>query len=676
MNEVQTIFELRRGKRLEEAYSLARAYWEGHPEDAWGAKALVWVLRDRILACLRAKDAAGAAQLYAEFAAIPIAEDDRILVETAEWLKKNVNDPVRPLLNQAKAATEAGQMDEALAILRDAVRRYPDSVSAREALGWAIFKQLNALGKAEHPDRATVRNGLREYARLFPHPQPGLLHSLILSAATRLAEFIPEFPRFFLWWGPDSFRNEDAQPFRPPDADRDFPSLIEQTIKALHKTCKGLDDPAVKGRCADFLKVWIDRFPHQEWFGYYFGQMLIGAGRQEQARDFLLPIIRKKQNEFWAWAALADTFGPIEEDRLNCLCRAASARVNDESFKVTVHADLAALLAQRGQFAEARHELRAALDIRAAKGWKIPPELATLQAAEWAQGSVSPDGNAALYAERGGRASEILCAGTPWENAVVLDVTEARPAETNGGRKIPALLILGLCTGAQMTTDRVKRNFNAATRTAHPGQPVRIRRTPSEGHSTVMAFEPRAGSDWDIWPERPGVVLSVRPDKAATTVYLGRDELVAFHFDRFADAAGMAIGDWVMVRVAWNEKLARFRGLTLRPVSGRIEVDWAREFSGPVRVMSNGGFGFVEQVFVAPDKLAELQAADGTPIRGMAVLKKKPRQDTQGWAAVTVEICGAPVASTDRPSDEAVFEADVCSAADEAVDGARECLLC
>ncbi len=649
---------------------MARTYTMDHPDDTWGVKALAWVLRDRILACLRQKDEAGAAELYAEFARIPIDGEDRVLAEKAEWLKNRVGDPVRPLLNQAQATEEAGRADEALTLLRDAVRRFPESDSARMGLGWALFKQLNALGKSEHPDRTTVRRLLREYGDLFRHPESSLLHSLILGAATRLVEVFPEYPRFFLWWNPAHFREEDARPYRPADADRDFPSLIEQVIKALHKSGKGIDDPALKGRCADFMGRWIDRFPAQEWFGYYYGLMLIGAGQMDRARDYLLPIIRQKQNEFWAWSALAQTYDRADENRLNCFCRAAAASLPDESFKVTVHAELAALWADRRCFPEARHELRTALEIRAAKGWSISPELAALRAADWAEGPAAPDGNVAQYAERGGRAAELLWGDVPWEEAVVLERIDAR-ATANGERARPELLILGVKAGGQRVTDRMKRQLNATTRAASPGQPLRVRRATSGDRTLVVACEPRDGEAWDIWPERPGIVLSVRLEKMAVTVYLGKDEAVVFPFDRCAGAAGLEVGAWVMARTLWNERTARFRGLTVRRLDERPAVDWAREFLGPLRLGATGGFGFAGDVFIAPDKVAALGVAEGVSVGGMAILRKKPNRDERGWSAVTVDQLGAPVASADRPPDGAAFEAAESSVADEAADGGR-----
>jgi hypothetical protein len=639
MNEVKTIFQMRREGRLAEALEMARTFCVANPADSWGVKALAWVLRDLILGCLKAKDRSGATDLYLEFAQLPIGEDDIVLVQTADWLKSAVDDPVRPLLDQAKQSQEAGDLGASLAILRDVVRQYPQSEQARSALGWAIYRVLHAMGREEHPDRQAVLSYLREYRALFPQPKPGTLHSAILNAATKLSDDLPQFPRFFLWWGPDNFQTEDARPFCPKDSDQTFPSLVEKTIKALYRTCKGLEDLEVVGRCADFVKLWLPRFPEQEWFGYYYGRMLIFAGRLEEARGYLMPIIRKKQSEFWAWAALADTFGEAaHEERVTCLCQAARCPIHDESFKVGVHTALAELLARMNKKSEARWELQTVVKIRAEKWWKITSEIQAMQAADWAVGEPADDGNQSLYEEYGARASSILCEGLPWENAIVLEVSEARPSDGPERRAVPPLVMIGLGKGPRLTTLRLKQNFSRATRDARVGMPVRIRQDQAMEHPSVMAFESRVGTDWDLLPERAGIVLSNSDERGLTIIYLGGDEVVFLYHDRLPEVQAYEVGEFVKVRVIWNERSARFKWLTVALDLTPSPVAWCREFADSVRLSANGGFGFAGDVFIQPGLVSEQGVTDGCQVRGRAILRKKPNRGELGWQAVTVAV--------------------------------------
>ncbi|MCV5761896.1 tetratricopeptide repeat protein, partial [Escherichia coli] len=49
------------------------------------------------------------------------------------------------------------------------------------------------------------------------------------------------------------------------------------------------------------------------WLDYDQAKCLVVAGQYDQARELILPILRKKQKESWAWGALAATYSKQDQ---------------------------------------------------------------------------------------------------------------------------------------------------------------------------------------------------------------------------------------------------------------------------------------------------------------------------------------------------------------------------
>jgi hypothetical protein len=47
------------------------------------------------------------------------------------------------------------------------------------------------------------------------------------------------------------------------------------------------------------------RIDYHLWLRYHKGKLLLLDERYKQARDYIIPIVRKKINESWAWHILA-----------------------------------------------------------------------------------------------------------------------------------------------------------------------------------------------------------------------------------------------------------------------------------------------------------------------------------------------------------------------------------
>ncbi|WP_286240953.1 tetratricopeptide repeat protein [Neptuniibacter halophilus] len=145
------------------------------------------------------------------------------------------------------------------------------------------------------------------------------------------------------------------------------------------------------------------------WMHYDYAKCLIGAKNYEAARDLVLPIVRKKASEFWAWGALAATY--IESDpkrAIACYCKGLSAS-KDPKFSVKMRGGLALLFARQGQCSEASALLCSIADTYRNEGWTLKPEYEDLMAQPWFDASVASSINLNSYfSEHGAYADELL----------------------------------------------------------------------------------------------------------------------------------------------------------------------------------------------------------------------------------------------------------------------------
>lgn len=103
----------------------------------------------------------------------------------------------------------------------------------------------------------------------------------------------------------------------PPRAKPYWPALSEEMAKLIVSSCKvcyGRRTPGVGSPNPDlewaisFLEEVYSRYDDDEWSDFRIGKLLIWSKELDRAKERLLPVIRKKQSEFWAWDLLGDLF--------------------------------------------------------------------------------------------------------------------------------------------------------------------------------------------------------------------------------------------------------------------------------------------------------------------------------------------------------------------------------
>jgi len=605
MPDSRDVFSLRKEGKPREALALARQVCV-NSDDPWDIKAYGWSLHDCLKLANDAQDSAELRLLYHEFSKLEIPAEDDILLSARENWKARIppeggGQSLADILKQAKDASGKGNRQEALSICRKAVKEFPDSAQASLSLGWEIQRALGDLVGQDDVDGQAVRRLLHEYGRLHHLEKPSNLHSLILLRAAQAAEKgkLSTFIAFLRWWDVGNLQSDDFERFKPEDADRSFDSRVEHVIRAIHKSASAEQNVEHLKWAATFVGEQYENFPEQEWFPYYYGQLLVMTGDLQNARQLILPVVRKKRSESWAWRTLGETFPDGEEDkRLACLCRAALCKTQNEGFVWRRHFFLGKLLLQMGQLPEAKFETAKAIDIRRSEGWSVPGELAEMEAAQWYRDVEPPPDNNDLYRKYAPQAEEIIYADLPDLRAVV--VHQLQPKDDR-----PARTFIGYVEGKELKEIGVKTKQFACLRQIKPGEAVFVRIDSSGSHPFVVSVKKRDAAPWDIVDPQIGVVKHINNDKGLTTVALGRDAFCLFHHDRFPAIRSIDLGTVIAVKTRHDVKRDILRALSFEPTDRDPPSSFCRHFGGRLCVNESGRFGFVDHDVYVPGELID-----------------------------------------------------------------------
>lgn len=125
-------------------------------------------------------------------------------------------------------------------------------------------------------------------------------------------------------------RDKTQQPDEklPPRAKPYWPALSEEIAKLIVNACKtcygrrsvvdAVQQPDL-GWAISFLDDVYSRYTDDEWSDFRIGKLLVWARQMDLARERLLPVIRRKQSEYWAWDLLGDLF---PQQRRACVAKA------------------------------------------------------------------------------------------------------------------------------------------------------------------------------------------------------------------------------------------------------------------------------------------------------------------------------------------------------------------
>ncbi|MCU0409300.1 MAG: hypothetical protein MUD02_10160, partial [Bacteroidales bacterium] len=142
----------------------------------------------------------------------------------------------------------------------------------------------------------------------------------------------------------------------------------------------------------------VENYPQFQYPAYFNAKLLLALGDKDNLLDKLLPFVKKKRNDFWAWEILAEAFSNDAEKVFACYCKALSCN-SPEEMLVSLRQKMAGLLIGKKLYNEAKTEIDLLVNARIEHGFKIPNEVVSWQAQEWFKNASSQKSNLLYYKE-------------------------------------------------------------------------------------------------------------------------------------------------------------------------------------------------------------------------------------------------------------------------------------
>lgn len=382
---------------------------------------------------------------------------------------------------------------------------------------------------------------------------------------------------------PDSCWERKKMEPPPKTGDGIFPATAEKLVNGLYGIVKerfskqitvAEQDRQVIEWMLDRMGEVYDRLPDEKWGDFRIGKLLVLLGRIEEARDKVLPAVRRNQTQFWAWSALSELF---PEHQKCCIARALLCEEEEQKL---------------------------------------------VRVKRKAQELGLPVGDSAALKVIADQADAVLLIGMKPVDGVLA------ACYRNQEGKFRARFYL---RGGK----DVRPVSPAAVRLPHgtkDGAPMSIYLDEADS-SKIIAVRPRDGVMWDVLPSVP-LVYGGR-SKKGRGLLISRAFEMSCPFDGFSQLESAKPGDTFNVRYTMRMSDHGIVYDVRDIVATDATVDGMGEFEGPLRLPEGaGGFGFVDNVFVSPSLISRLRnhgIADGMIVAGKSVrLPDRMEKDRNG----------------------------------------------
>ena len=298
---------------------------------------------------------------------------------------------------------KAGDLQEAWNVGFAALEHSPQDMYIKGALFWVCYEFIKQQ-QGKISKRAASSNNFRpsdfEFERIedllqtivsFDIPTGGLEYKMLLVQFKKNLEWFPSLVNLVLCHQDALFDEESKKPFQAEKGE--IPSLMLSTARQIasawlraHKFWQ-LDLNQVLG-FIHLARNQVSDTKHLIWLDYDQAKCLIVSGQYDQARELLLPILRKKQKEAWAWGALAATYQKQDHSLALKLFAKGIVSAHDVTFSLKLLQGAIPLLLANQQPTEASMCLKTVLQAYQSNGWKVKPELEQLTNQPWYDASV------------------------------------------------------------------------------------------------------------------------------------------------------------------------------------------------------------------------------------------------------------------------------------------------
>lgn len=502
----------------------------------------------------------------------------------------------------------------------------------------AMVLKLKASKPIPPGDIANLITALQSYSHQ-PAIRPDTALSNILREVSKVAGHLPDFPDFLRWVDIDGLALEDWQ-YQQRDGNTYRPVAIG-VARGLAKWVKAHRD-ADQADIA-LAHEWLERIRPAArgddalWLDWDRALMLRRMGEHRQAAETLSGVLKAKRGEFWVWAEAARLYADEQPDLAQaCYCRALQCGAEGK-FTVNVHRELAVLLADQEEYAQASSEVAQAIEIRQQEGWSVDPPLQQLIDSAWYDPTAEGIEDPRVFYARHSSDALVLC----------FDHVEAKPATFLGvlipqppkdpprgwkPRPLPRFAMLDDQGKAVSLVGPGLRNLKYEV-----GAPVTvvIGHQNDDRRESIVQVAPRPDGDlWECVNEVAALVVRSAGEDGSLKVFIDRDngEQKA-HASALARVKDVRAGDGLRLRVATNPKRGTLDVVLAERAPPPSSSD-IRTFSGRLR-RHEKGFAFLDDVHI-PKGLLESIPQDVSAADVLAVYSRHPTKDEYSWRAVTL----------------------------------------
>lgn len=542
---------------------------------------------------------------------------------------------------------KSGNFQEAIDLGIQELAVNPNDFKLRTQIDWAFYglvkshvssvvSKLKGGQPAPNAVINQIHQALRSYARQ-PKRRPDNALSNILRELSKIAPHFPFFPGFIRWVGIDGLGAEDWQ-YNQLEGSR-FPPIALGIARGLAKWMKAFPDAGQEE--INLALEWIERVrPVAEgndalWMDWDKVYLLRRVHRHVEAAGVLGPIIKAKRNEFWVWAEAARLYAEEQPDlALACACRALECG-SEPKFTVKVHRELAQMLADRGEFAQASSELAAVIRLRQEQGWGIDEALQELINSSWYDPSVPGAEKASDFYAHHSQDALILCfdsvevkRATYLGTIIPQQQKDAQPA-----RKIRPLPRFAIRESDGESVSILGPGVRC--RNLKVGDPVTLvlgRQRESDRDAIVQVSLREDGSMWDCTDSGMGLITRESTDERRAKVFVDRELEVGIDDSAWIGSSSPKVGEGVRFQMTQNRKTGRKDIFAVAP-GPRPDVDVKVAYGHLKRHPK--GFASVDGALVPPFLVDSIPSNVET-VNALVVYAKVPKEDRYGWRAVTI----------------------------------------
>lgn len=493
---------------------------------------------------------------------------------------------------EIKELRQAGKLDEALEMARQALEAEPENIWNKRAAAWVYYDYLKkfsqpdsfdvfkenlikikdlqlpedekmvfdncawqigslvfALQKTENIDYFKI-NELFEIIRAFHFTKPSESYSFIYKAFHKGYQNWSNYLTFADWWNFDNLRSEDY--LKEEFKGKKMMSIAEQAYIAYSKKLlEGVPlDPFGQQRVIDKEKIQsflpkldslIDKHHDYQYPPYFKAKLLLASGSDENLLSAFIPFAKQKRNDFWVWELMAEIFSEDKDIQFACYCKALTLKT-PEDFLVKLRQTFSEMLIEKKMYNEAKTEIQKVIATREKQEWKLPNQIVQWTEQEWYKSATAKKDNQDLYSNHIKQAEEILFQDILEELIVVEFVNENK---------------------SMLTFVRDKQKFG--------------------------------------------------------------------FFNYSGNLTKPQIGDLLKVRFNGDGQDGFYKILTAKPAELNSTSDAIKGFEGKLKVISPQNFGFVEDVFIEPKIIQERNLIDDQMINGKAILSFNKKKKVWGW---------------------------------------------